>query len=142
MDWPQYGPQKLEPLEYLYEKKKKNQKRYKEKGPTPQKNEKVMKLTSHAAAMDLMVEFSGDGVVPRERLGPIPQLFVGTSAKQRVEQFMAHRQVVQYLEHLNQHRDRNGEQHNGLQGAHHVEQLDGSNWNELTQSAQRDLQTR
>ena len=67
-----------------------------------------MKLTSHAAAMDLMVEFSGDGVVPRERLGPIPQLFVGTSAKQRAEQFVAHGQVMQYLEHVYQHRDRHG----------------------------------
>ena len=65
--------------------------------------------------MDLMVEFSGDGMVPRERLGPIPPLFMGTSAKQRAEQFVAHRQVVQNLEHLNQHRDRNGEQHDRLE---------------------------
>ena len=29
--------------------------------------------------MDLMVEFPGDRVVPRERFGPVPQLFVGTA---------------------------------------------------------------
>ena len=65
--------------------------------------------------MDLMVEFPGDRVVPRERLSPIPQLFVGTSAKQRAEQFMAHGQVVENLQHLNQHRDRNGEQYDRLE---------------------------
>ena len=59
-------------------------------GPTPQKNKKAMTLTGHTAAMDLMIQFSGDGVVPRERFGPIPQLFVGTSAEQRAEQLMAH----------------------------------------------------
>ena len=91
--------------------------------------------------MDLMVEFPGDGVVPRERFRPIPQLFMGAASEQRAEQLMAHRQVVQYLQHVNQDRDRNREQHNRLQGAHHVEQLDGSNWNELTRSAQRDLET-
>ena len=67
-----------------------------------------MKLTSHTAPMDLMVEFPGDRVVPRERLGPIPQLFVGTAAKQRAEQFVAHGQVVQNLEHLYQHGDGHG----------------------------------
>ena len=55
----------MEPLEYLYE----NQKRYKEKGPTPQKM-KAMKLTSHTTAMHLMVQFSGNGVVPLQRFGP------------------------------------------------------------------------
>ena len=58
---------------------------------------KAMKLTSHTASMDLMVEFPGDRVVPRERFGPIPQLFVGTATEQRVEQLMAHWQVVQNL---------------------------------------------
>ena len=99
----------------------KNQKRYKEKGPTPEKNEKAMKLTSHAASMDLVIQFSGDGVVPRERLGPIPQLLVRTSAKQRAEQFMAHRQVVQDLQHVDENSDGHREQNNRLQGAHHVE---------------------
>ena len=92
--------------------------------------------------MHLVIQFPGDRVVPRERLGPIPQLFVGAASKQRAEQFRAHRQVVENLQHLYQHGDRHREQNQRLQGAHHVEQLDESNWNELTRSAQRDLETR
>ena len=91
--------------------------------------------------MDLVVEFPSDGVVPRERFRPIPQLFVGAASKQRAEQLMAHRQVVQYLQHVNEDRNWYGEQNQRLERAHHVEQLDGSNWNELTRSAQRDLET-
>ena len=102
---------------------------------------KAVKLTSHAASMDLMVEFPGNGMVPRERFGPIPQLLMRTATEQRAEQLMAHGQVVQYLEHVDENSDGHREQHNRLQGAHHVEQLDGSNWNELTRSAQRDLET-
>ena len=60
-----------------------------------------MTLTSHTATMDLMIQFSGDGVVPRERLGPIPQLFMGAASKQRAEQLMAHGQVVENLQHIN-----------------------------------------
>ena len=56
-----------------------------------------MKLTSHTASMDLVIQFSGDGVVPRERFGPIPQLFMGAATEQRAEQLMAHGQVVQDL---------------------------------------------
>ena len=100
-----------------------------------------MKLTSHAASMHLVIQFPGDRVVPRERLGPIPQLFMGAATKQRAEQLMAHGQVVQDLQHINQDRNWHGEQHNRLERTHHVEQLDGSNWNELTRSAQRDLET-
>ena len=91
--------------------------------------------------MNLMVQFSGDGVVPRERFGPRSQLFMRTATEQRAKQLMAHGQVVENLQHVNQHRDRHREQHDGLQGAHHLEQLNGSNWNELTRSAQRDLET-
>ena len=50
--------------------------------------------------MDLVIQFSGDGVVPRERFGPIPQLFVGTATEQRAEQLMAHGQVVENLQHI------------------------------------------
>ena len=64
--------------------------------------------------MDLVIQFSGDRVVPRERFGPIPQLFVGAATEQRAEQLVAHGQVVQYLEHVDEDRDRNGEQHNRL----------------------------
>ena len=71
---------------------------------------KAMRLTSHTAAMHLMVQFPGNGVVPRERFGPIPQLFVGAPSEQGAETLMAHREVMQDLQHLNQDRDRNGEQ--------------------------------
>ena len=71
--------------------------------------------------MDLVIQFPGNGVVPRERFRPIPQLFMGAASKQRTEQLMAHGQVVKNLQHLNQHGDRNGEQHNRLQGAHHLD---------------------
>ena len=80
-----------------------------------------MKLTSHAASMDLMIQFPGNGMIPRERFGPLSQLFMRTATEQRLETLMAHRQVVQYLQHVNQYGDRNGEQHNRLQGAYHVE---------------------
>ena len=81
-----------------------------------------MTLTGHTAAMHFVVQFSGDGVVPRERFRPIPQLFMGAASKQRAEQLMTHGQVVENLQHIYQDRDRNGEQHNRLQGTHHLEQ--------------------
>ena len=59
--------------------------------------------------MDLVIQFSGDRVIPRERFGPTPQLFMGAASKQRAEQLMAHREVVENLQHLYQHGDRNGE---------------------------------
>ena len=59
-----------------------------------------MTLTSHTASMDLVIQFSGDGVVPRERFRPIPQLFMRTATEQRAEQLMAHGQVVQNLQHV------------------------------------------
>ena len=58
--------------------------------------------------MDLVIQFSGDGVVPRERFRPIPQLFMGAATEQRAEQLMAHRQVMQDLEHIYQDRNRHG----------------------------------
>ena len=56
-----------------------------------------MKLTSHTTSMDLVVEFPGDRVVPRERFRPIPQLFVRAATEQRAEQLMAHGQMVENL---------------------------------------------
>ena len=58
--------------------------------------------------MDLVIQFPGNGVVPRERFGPIPQLFMGAATEQRAEQLMAHGQVVQDLEHVYQDRNRHG----------------------------------
>ena len=71
--------------------------------------------------MHLVIQFSGDGVVPRERFGPLSQLFMSTSAEQRAEQLMAHRQVVENLQHVDQYGDGHGEQYDRLQRAHHVE---------------------
>ena len=71
--------------------------------------------------MDLMVEFPGDGVVPRERFGPLSQLFMRAATEQRAEQLMAHGQVVQDLEHVNQDRNGHREQHNRLERTHHLE---------------------
>ena len=81
-----------------------------------------MKLTSHTTAMHLVIQFSGDGVVPRERSGPGSQLFMGASPEQGAEQLVTHWQVVQDLQHLNQNRNRDREQHQRLQRIHHDEQ--------------------
>ena len=40
---------------------------------------------------------------------------MGAPSEQRAEQLMAHGQVVQYLEHVNEDRDWHGEQDNRLQ---------------------------
>ena len=100
-----------------------------------------MKLTSHTTSMDLVVKFSGNGVVPRERFRPIPQLFMRTATEQCAEQLMAHWQVMEDLEHVNQYGNRHREQHNRLERVDHLEQCDGSNWNEPSRSAQQDLET-
>ena len=74
-----------------------------------------MTLTSHTASMDLMIEFPGDGVIPRERSSPRSQFFMGTASKQRTKTLVAHWQVVQDLQHLNQNRDGYSVQHNRLE---------------------------
>ena len=58
---------------------------------------KAMTLTSHAAAMDLMIEFPGNRVVPGQCLGPIPQFFMGASSKQGAQAFLAYREAVEHL---------------------------------------------
>ena len=65
--------------------------------------------------MDLVIQCPGDGVVPRERFRPISQLFMGAATEQRAEQLMAHGQVVQDLEHVDEDRNRHGEQHDRLE---------------------------
>ena len=82
---------------------------------------KAIKLTSHTTAMHLMVQFPSDGVVPRERFGPFSQFFVRTATEQSTEQFMAHWQVVQDLEHVDQDGNWHSEQHKGLQRVDHLE---------------------
>ena len=49
---------------------------------------------------------------------------MGTATEQCVETLVAHWQVVQNLQHVNQYGDGHREQHNRLQGAHHLEQRD------------------
>ena len=71
--------------------------------------------------MHLMIQFPGDGMVPRERFGPIPQLFMRTATEQRAEQLMAHGQVVHNLQHVDQYGDGHREQHNRLQRVDHLE---------------------
>ena len=102
---------------------------------------KAITLTSHSASMDLMVEFSGDRVVPRQCLGPIPQFFMSAASEEGAQTVTSYRRVPQSLQCLEQHHNRHGIQHHRLQRAHHLDQLNGSNWNELTRGAQRALET-
>ena len=81
-----------------------------------------MTLTGHTTSMDLIIQFSGNGMVPRERFGPISQFFMGAASKQRAEQLVAHGQVVQKFQHVNQDRNRYREQNQRLERAHHVGQ--------------------
>ena len=74
-----------------------------------------MKLTSHTTAMHLVIQFPSDGMIPRERFGPIPQLFMGAATEQRAEQLMAHGQVMQDLQHVDEDRNWYGEQHNPME---------------------------
>ena len=76
---------------------------------------KAIKLTSHAAAMHLVIEFPGNGVVPGQRFRPIPQLLMGTASEKGAQTFLAHREAVQHLQHLKQDRNRYGVQNNRLQ---------------------------
>ena len=55
---------------------------------------KAMKLTSHAAAMNLVIQFPGDGVVPRERFSPRSQFFMGAASEQLTKTLVAHWQVM------------------------------------------------
>ena len=80
-----------------------------------------MTLTSHTATMDLMIQFPGDGMIPREHFGPISQFFMGAASKQRAEQLVAHGQVVQKFQHVNQDRNRYREQNQRLKRTHHLE---------------------
>ena len=82
---------------------------------------KAIKLTSHAASMNLMVEFPGNGMIPRQRFGPGSQFLMGASLKHGAQAFMAHREVAQQLQHIKQHGDRHGVQNNRLQRANHLE---------------------
>ena len=80
-----------------------------------------MGLTRHATTMDLVIQFPGDGVVPWQRFGPCSQFLVGASLKQGAETFVAHRQMMENLQHIKQDRDGYRVQDNGLERTHHLE---------------------
>ena len=67
-----------------------------------------MTLTSHAAAMDLMIQLPGNRVVPGQRSGPISQFFMGTASEEGAQTILAQRQVPQQLQGVKQHGDRHG----------------------------------
>ena len=71
--------------------------------------------------MHLVIQFPGNRVVPRERFGPRSKLFVRTATEQGAETLMAHWQVVQDLQHVNQNRNRDREQNQRLERVDHLE---------------------
>ena len=48
--------------------------------------------------MDLVIQFSGDRVIPWQRSGPGSEFLVGASSEHGTETLMAHREVMQDLE--------------------------------------------
>ena len=100
-----------------------------------------MTLTRHSAAMDLMIQLPCNRVVPGQRFGPISQLLMGATAEEGAQTVASQRRVPQGLQSLEQHHNRHGIQYHRLQRTHHFEQLNESNWNELTRGAQRALET-
>ena len=76
---------------------------------------KAIRLTRHATAMHLMIEFPGDRVVPLQRFGPIPQFLIGAASEEGAETFVTHREVMENLQHIEQDRDGYGVQHQGLE---------------------------
>ena len=81
-----------------------------------------MTLTSHAAAMDLMIQLPGNRVVPGQRFGPISQFLVGAASEEGAETFVTHREVVKNLQHLEQNSNRYRVERNRLERAHHLDQ--------------------
>ena len=65
--------------------------------------------------MHFMVQAPGHGMVPWQRLGPIPQFLMGAASQHGAQTFLAHREVVQQLQHIEQYGDRHSVQHNRLQ---------------------------
>ena len=97
--------------------------------PHPKKR-KAIKLTRHATTMDLVIEFPGDRVVPRQRFGPISQLFVSAASEEGAKTILSHRQVPQGLQHVKQNCNWYRVQHNRLELTHHLDQHNRSKWNE------------
>ena len=74
-----------------------------------------MKLTSHAAAMDVVIELPGNRMIPRQSLGQVTQFLMGASPEQGAQTILSQRQVPQGLQHVKQHRQRHRIQHDGRQ---------------------------
>ena len=47
--------------------------------------------------MNLVIQFPGDRVVPRQRFGPVPQFLMGAASEEGAETFVTHRKVMQDL---------------------------------------------
>ena len=71
-----------------------------------------MTLTSHASAMDLVIEFPGNGVVPRQRFSPIPQFFMRAATEKGAQTVTFQRRVPQHLQGFEQHGNWHRVQHN------------------------------
>ena len=59
-----------------------------------------MGLTRHSSAMDLVIQCPGNRVVPRQRFGPVPQFFMGTTPEQGAQTFLAYWEVEQHLQRV------------------------------------------
>ena len=58
---------------------------------------KAIKLTSHATAMDLVIQLTGNRVVPRQRFGPIPQFLVGAATEKGAQTVTSQRRMPHQL---------------------------------------------
>ena len=50
--------------------------------PRPGNENKAIGLTSHSTAMDFVIQFSGNGMVPRQCLSHISQFFKGAPSEE------------------------------------------------------------
>ena len=66
---------------------------------------KAIRLTSQKTAMHLVIQGSCDRVVPRQRFGPSPQFFMGTTLEQGAQTIFSYREVVKHLQYVKQHGD-------------------------------------
>ena len=90
-------------------------------GPRTRKKMKVIGLTSHSSAMNLVIQFTSNGVVPGQGFSEIPQLFFGASSEQGAQAILTYREPVQGLQHFKYHRDGHGIQHDRRQRTYHLE---------------------
>ena len=92
--------------------------------PRPGDKKKGTRLTSHSTAMDFVIQFSGNGMVPRQCLGQISYLLEGAPSEQGAHTVFPQGKMPQRLQKVKWDREGHGVQHQRLQRVHHVEQLD------------------